>query len=188
MMGEHVIPVCRETGLWYYFVELTWKQTEEGPLNGPNARFLVFWPRWCRAAVEGQPEEVFLNKAITERLKKDPKLESRDAVELYKLLRDKKCADAVPVLLDRYYVYNEREVPGKLESYPGSRAITYRGMFEPIISFADTRHAGLLEDFIAEHPMLVELNWMLEQVRERPAPAPTADPPFRLGTTVVQAP
>jgi len=54
-----------------------------------------------------------------------------------------------------------------------------------MLSFADSRHADLLEKFISEKPALEPLKKRLAEVRARPAPLPQHEPPFRLGTNAV---
>ncbi len=184
-MGQYVVPKCQEAGLWYYFVELTWKETgENASLKPRDPRFERAWPWWCRKALEGQPEESFLTSAIIERLQNDQELVDRENLEFYKNLLKAQGADTVPVLVQRYEAFYRREVNGP-EDFPGSHAITYRRMFEPILSFADTRHVDLLEKFIDDHAPLADLKLRLADVRARSAPEAKTDPSFRLGTMPV---
>ena len=71
------------------------------------------------------------------------------------------------------------------EVFPGANETTYRGMFKPILDFADSRHADLIEKFIAEHPALAPLKDQVAEIRKRPAPAARVEPPFRLGMQLV---
>ncbi len=187
LMGDYVVPECQKAGLWYYFIELTWKQTEEGPLKSPDVRFAETWPVWCRLALAGQPEESYLSLAKAERLKNDPTLENRENVQFYREILKSKDSVVLPLLIDRYEAFYRREVNGP-EVFPGSHAITYRGMFEPILSFADARHVELLEKFIDDHATLADLKPRLADVRARPAQPTKADPPFRLGIMPVKVP
>ena len=184
-MGPFVVPKCRDAGLWYYFVELTWKQTgENASLKPRDPRFELAWPWWCREALTGQPEEIFLLLAIRERLQNDQELVERENFEFYKKLLKEQDAEAVSILVQRYDAFNKREVTGP-ELFAGRHAELYRGMFEPILSFADSRHADLLEAFIAKHLALADLKPKLTDVRARPAQVPKAEPPLRLGTTLM---
>jgi hypothetical protein len=180
-MGQYVVPKFRAAGLWYYYVELTWKQTGENGMLAPrDPRFEQVWPYWSRIALADHPEEEYLRLAMEERLDRDVNLQEPDALELYKSLLDGKESDAVPILVQRYDAYNKREVTGP-ELFAGRHAELYRGMFEPILSFADSRHADLLEKFAADHEALADLKPRLADLRAKPAPAAKADPPFRTG-------
>lgn len=188
-MEPYVLPKCRAAGLWYYYVELTWKRTGENPVlkPRPDRKFDQTWPEWCRKALTGQPEQRYLSLAMAQRLENDPTLENRENVDFYRELLKAKDADAIPVLIARYDAFNKREVPGP-ELFAGRHATLYRGMFEPLLSFADTRHVDLLEKFIDDHAALADLKPRLADVRARPAPEAKADPPFRLGTMPVRTP
>ena len=187
LMGAYVIPECQRAGLWYYFIELTWKQTQEGPLKSPDVCLVETWPVWCRLALAGQPEESYLSIAKSERLKNDPTLENRENLQFYRELLKSQDSNVLPLLIERYDAFNRREVIGP-EVYPGSHAITYRGMFEPLLSLADSRHVEILEKFIADHEALADLKPRMAGVRAKPAPAAKSEPPFRLGITSVTTP
>ncbi len=185
-MGPLVVRHMTERGLWGYYIELTWKKTGELSIGHPQG-VNVDWARWCRLALAGQPEELFLVRAIMDRLVRDEQLESPDAFESYRCLLEGTKSDAIPVLVQRYDAYNRREASG-IELYPGAKAESYSGLFKPILQFADSRHADLLEKFVDAHPALSELTPKLAEVRARPAPPPKAEPPFRLGTEIVRVP
>jgi hypothetical protein len=122
LMQPLAISYLVEVGLWYYYVEMTWKQT--GELTVSSLRHIDdHWQRWCRMALAGRPEEVYLHRAMTERIEKDELLEAADATRLYRELLDAKWAEAVPVLIRRYEAYNKREIRGP-EVFLGSHAIT----------------------------------------------------------------
>ncbi|MBU4459591.1 MAG: hypothetical protein KJ579_03400 [Verrucomicrobia bacterium] len=185
-MGPLVARRMAENGLWGYYIELTWKQTREKS-NGHPQDINMDWARWCRLALAGQPEEMYLFLAMTDRIAKDERLESPEAVVLYRTVRDAKDANAVVVLVDRFEAFFGREVTGP-EMFPGRHAQLFRGMFEPILASADSRHSDLLDKFAAVHPALFQLTPKLAEVRARPAPPPKAEPPFRLGTGIVRIP
>ena len=176
------IPEMVRYGLWYYYIELTWKNTGEVSTS-KIPRLKGDWVRWCRMALAGQEEQGWLQLAMIERLKKDALLAESDSVELYQALC-KSNADAVPILVERFDAYNKHEVKGP-EIYTGANAITYRGMFEPILAVADTRHTILLEKFVKDHPVLTALEPKIAEVRARPTSAVKHEPSFRLGTNLV---
>jgi hypothetical protein len=183
-MRKYVMPKCKELGLWYYYIELTWKNTGECAIfrQHKDVKFNLLWPGWCRGVLKDQPEDVWLRLAILERLQNDPTLEDRENLEFYREFLRGGCE--VSILVDRFDAYFEREATG-MESYQGERAKTYLRLFQPIFACADSRHADLLEKFISEHPALAELKLKVAEVRARPAPVAKAEPAFRLGTNVV---
>jgi hypothetical protein len=185
-MSELVISRMLELGLWYYYIETTWKQTEEWPLVRIR-RIFEHWNSWCRAALKGQPEEVYLWLSIEERLDHDATMEAYDVRNLYAYLRNNEQTNFVPVLVRTYYAYFKKLSPGR-ERYPGRYAEIHQRKFGPILSFANSSHIAMLEKFIDERPDLAELKPKLEEVRLRPPQPPKPEPPFRLGTTPVKTP
>ena len=179
-MQPLAITYLTEVGLWYYYVEMTWKQTGEVTVS-PLKHIDEQWQRWCRMALSGRPEEVYLLLAMTDRLEKDELLEAADATQLYRELLNAQWPEAVPVLVRRYDAYNKRKVRGP-EVFPGSQAITFRGMFQPILDTADHRHAELLEVYMTGESRLAELLPALADVRGRAAAATKAEPSFSLDT------
>ena len=170
-----------EIGLWYYYIELTWKETEE-TCNSKYDDVRKRWPHWCLKAVSTQPERYWYQFAVEERMASTPFSPwHRGRYETF--LREK-TPDAVPILIEYAEQYFRSKVAGN-ETYPGARDVTFRGMFTPVLSLADSRHADMLEKFIAEKPALEPLKKRLAEVRARPAPPPQSEPPFRLGTNAV---
>lgn len=186
-----------KVGLWYYYMESTWKMTGElGQSSLQNINH--YWPRWCRLAVCGlpdrddvlspaisarlgrngdaralrQPEETFMRLAMLDRLERDPSLEAPDAVELYRELIEAKRPEALPVLVGCWDAFAKRDVIG-------------RDNFASILTFADSRTADLLTRFLADHPALSVLKSKLAEVRARPAATALPEPAFRLGTNLV---
>ena len=184
-IGTIAIPHLVEVGLWYYYIELTWKRSGESSL-APIENIEVYWCRWCREALAGQPEETFLRRAMAERLEMDAKLESTDARDIYGELRDSVDPLAVPTLVARYDAFSRLQVTG-LELYGGAHAQSYRSGFSLILRAADARHADLLERFVADHAELADLKPKLAEVRVRRAAAASSEPPLRLGRLPVVA-
>ena len=180
LMQPLAISHLAEVGLWYYYIEVTWKQTDELAVS-PLRHINEHWQRWCRMALAGRPEEMYLLRAMTERLEKDELLEAADAVRLYREILDAKWPEAVPVLVRRYEAYNKREITGP-EVFSGSHAITYRGMFQPILAMADHRHAEMLAAYMAGQPRLAELLPSLADVLGRTPVASKKEPSFSPGT------
>ncbi len=185
-MSELVISRMLELGLWYYYIETTWKQTEEWPLVRIR-RIYEYWNPWCRAVLKGQPEEVYLWLSIEDRLDRDVAMEAYDSKTLYAYVRKNKQTNSVSVLVRRYDAYFQRDTGG-IDAYPGRNAELYSGILKTIISFSDSSHADMLEKFIDERPDLAELKPKLEEVRARPAHPPAPEPLFRLGITPVKTP
>jgi hypothetical protein len=185
-MSNLVISRMLQLGLWYYYIETTWKQTEEWPLVRIR-RIYEHWNPWCRAALKGQPEEPYIWLAIEDRLDRDAAMKAYDAKTLYAYVRNNKQTNSVPVLVRRYDAYFQRYTGG-IDAYPGRNAELYSGILKRIISFSDSSHADMLEKFIDERPDLAELKPKLEEVRLRPPQPSKPEPPFRLGTTPVKTP
>jgi hypothetical protein len=171
-MGEHVIPKMKEAGLPYYFIEQNWKtmwiRREAGRIG-----LIDLWPRWCRAALSGQPEEIYLWWAIADRIEKNEMfMESYDNRVLYRVMAKQELAQTVPVLLTTRDSYITHEF-----FKPDQRV--YRDFLLRVISFAEPQHMELLEQFIAEREeMLGDLRPRLDEVRKR-EPQPVVEPPFR---------
>lgn len=183
-MDPYVVPVMKEAGLWYHYLEAYWKKTGEGALPSFDRQFDLAWAAWGALAIENQPEEYYRIRILIQWLEEDKDMSAGYAKEYYRYLREKKIPDAVPVLVERYESYFKREATG-MELYPGARNESLKGMFEPILLFADARHADLIEKYIAEHAALAPLKEKVAEIRARPAPPPTPEPPFRLGTRLV---
>ena len=196
-MSSVVVPYLAKQGLWYYYIEITWKQTGEmavSPLQRINER----WPRWCRMALCGmpddksdvspamrarlgrypsivispQPEAYFLWLAMGDRLANDPALRSPGAVELYRELVKSRQPQVVPVLVSRYAAYDRH-----LEAE--------HGVFADVLSFADSSQANFLDAFVVSNVDLSPLRQRISDVRDRPVHVTESAPPFRLGTNLV---
>jgi len=180
-MGKLVVSRSCEMGLWYHYVEIHWKNTQEYSIPSPHSSYWQkCWTHHLLATLADQPERFYLVRALIERLQQDSTLAVSRTQDYYRYLLQHKDADAVPILVERYDAYFKHEVNGP-EVFPGSYQITYRGMFTRILSFADSRHAEMLEKFIAERPVLGPLKGQVAEIRKRPAPPPRVEPPFRLG-------
>ena len=181
-MGVIVVPKCKEIVLWYYYIELTWKETGEDILNSRDNGVRGRWPHWCLDAVAEEPERYWYRQAVAERMSDLPF--SAWHLGRYQTFLREKDPEVVPILVQYYDMYNKLKVTGP-EMYPGENAIIYRNEFCPVLAFTDSRHADLLEKFISEKPALEPLKKRLAEVRARPAPPPQSEPPFRLGTNAV---
>ena len=180
-LGIVVVPTCKEYGLWYYYLELRWKTTGELAIEPWDKRINESWTGWCVGALIEEPECTYLLKVLRDVLEADATLTDRfHGVRAFRSLLELKDADAVPVLVERYDVYF-KQVVNVPEAFPGRHAQLYAGMFGSILSFADSRHAEMLEKFIAERPALAPLKEQVAEIRKRPAPPPRVEPPFRLG-------
>lgn len=179
-LGEIVIPKCIKAGLWYYYIELTWKRTKEFSFFGAP-RMAESWPGWCREALGRQPEERYLVQAIGERLEEDSAFQDYTDVWLYQGLIGIQEADVIPALIRTHYAYFARLTSAAPEQQPE----IYRNNFAGLMEFADARHADLIEKFIAGHPALAPLKGKVAEIRKRPAPVPPVEPLFRLGAKLV---
>ncbi len=186
-MHQYVVPKLQEAGLWYYYIELMWKNTGEFGLAWGERRYqkgdvrfsYEAWPRWCRQALEGEPEELYLWMAIADRIEKDDRfLESYDNRELFSALVQRGYAMSVPILLQRWDEYVLKEYPNPSPN-PEDRRMTHRNFLAKVLSFAEPAHVELLERFITRREeTLGDLRPKLEEVRRR-QPVKVEEPPFR---------
>jgi hypothetical protein len=175
-LGMIAIPKCIETGLWYYYIELHWKRTREvSRFSAP--RIEEFWDRWCRRALDNEPERYFFLRAISERLEKNVDFHDHADFLLYNELRKSEIGEAMPTLIRCHRAYFSR----LLSAPPEQKPETYRNNFDDLLKFADSRHADLIEKTIQENPTLVSLMDRVAEIRKRPARSALAEPPFRLG-------
>lgn len=186
-MRRLAIDWIAEQGLWYYYIEQTWKLTMERYCGIQSSNINAYWMDWCMEALSGQPEEVYLFLAIEDRLDRDANMEIMDARWLYSYLRDIKQTISVPLMVRRYDAFFKVNY-SQLERFPGHKNERYAIFFTPIILLANSSHLELLEKSIDERPALAEHKPNLEKVRARPAHAPAPDPAFRLGKTPVKIP
>jgi hypothetical protein len=182
-MTNIAVPYLARLGLWYYYVEMTWKTASE-LAPPPSLRINEYIPWWGRKALAGQIEHDYLCRAMADRLAKDVSLERPDAVAIYQELIKQKEASAVPALIMTCEAFYTRTRMG-IEMHPGENDEIRRAMVQDILNFADSRHVDMLEKYIAEKPVLEPLKQRLAEVRARPAPPPVIEPPFRLGTNSV---
>jgi hypothetical protein len=173
-------------GAWYYCIELTWKQTNEVATGSRSHAYddgslPAAWPRLCANAVRKQPEKLWLDRVLAEQVK------SADFVgfnkynygRIYKILLEDREPEFVQILIDRFDEFMPTDV-GNLQGKPIYAEFSV-GYFKKIMSFADNRHATLIEKFIDNHPIYEPLRPRIEEIRSRPAP-PQPDPreAFRL--------
>ncbi len=206
-LGTIIVPKCREVGLWYYYVELTWKETGELPVCGKCLKPIQEYtnPRerydeLARRAKEGLRSCIHQDERFQkewpgwclEVFTGEPekywyrKAISERMIEIpfslwhydrYLLFFKEKDKESVPLLVQLY--------DARTKIYPSNRDDWYREGFLQIMAFADSRHADLLEKYISAKPALEPLKNRLAEVRARPAPPPVTEPPFRLGTNAV---
>lgn len=213
-MGSIVVPKCREVGLWYYYIELTWKETNEFPSCGkclkplqeytnPSERYAELdrrqkaglrtcihqdggfrgrWPHWCLDAVADGPEGYWYRKAVAELMLASPF--SGWHLGRYQTFLREKNPETVYLLVQCYEDYYKNTTTPQAYQSP-QHPETYRRLFLPILSFADSRHADMLEKFISKQSILEPLRKKLAEVRARAAPPPVTEPPFRLGKELV---
>ena len=195
-MMKLVVDYMKKVGLWYYCLEVVWKTTND---NGKIFRRNTpeNWAGGCTRAVRDNPEErVWFLRICSDVLKNAPDLDpyrSR-AGWLYSTLRREEKPDTVPILLEA--MHNQK---GDIF-----------GFVVEVSKYADARSIEAIEQYIAKYPPPpVDPLWIeaiqkddptvtaetfhprrfaqaLAPVRARPAPPPTPEPPFRLGTKVIK--
>lgn len=179
------IPEITRCGLWYYYIELIWKNTQETS-DSRIPRLATAWPWWCVEVVKTEPESRFLWLAMIERL--DTYSQSLDdtGVRIYRTLENN-APNAIPVLICRFDAYQKATVCS-LEPFPGANAQNYLGKFTTLISHADSRHISVVQKFIASNSVLAPLYSQLSSMSARNAMVDQPEPPFRLNTNLVVAP
>ena len=184
-IGTIIVPKCVELGLWYYFVEMTWKRTGEDIITPWDSRMQGVLAGSGRRALEKQPERYYLIKTIMDRLEQDTEMKDIEDILFYRWFFDSKDADAMPVLIQRHAAFFKQSILLPAGNYYDDKPEVYRNSFELLMEFADSRHADLIGKFIAEHPALAPLKDKVAEIRKRPAPPPLVEPPFRLGQNLV---
>jgi hypothetical protein len=186
LMGQHVLPVLREAGLWYYYIEQVWKQTGEGP---PAMKFdhlfMERWVGWCAAVVKEQPEKIWWARVVADRLETSDFMDWRDR-DLFKALLESGESDTVHFLVRRFDDYFRADAKGLDESNWMWRE-SYPLRFMPIFGMADESHVGPLGEHIQSHPLLHPHLGKLEKVRKRPPNDETKRLRFRLGANWVES-
>ena len=180
-----IMPTCKEYGLWYYYLEMKWKLTGELAIDPFDSRINKQWIGWCVHSVWGEPEDYYFRRMLREALEADMMLTNGyKGVGAFRSLLQHKDADAVPILVERLPQYVKVTGPSILTPSEIETSIGFR--LKEILSFADSRHAEVLEKFIAERPALAPLKEQVAEIRKRPAPPPRVEPPFRLGQELVK--
>jgi hypothetical protein len=184
LMSKHVLPVLREAGLWYYYIEQVWKQTGEGP---PAMKFdhlfMERWVGWCAAVVKEQPEKIWWARAVGDRLQGDDFLNWRNRLDFRQLI-ESGIPEGFPFVLARYDDFCLKE-HGQIKTSGDTNAISYRGLFERVFGLASPLNADQLETFITARPLLSGFQPRLEEVRKRDRNLDDLCKVFRLGSTVV---
>jgi len=179
-MSAFVIPDLRGAGLWYYYLEIKWKQTGETPRR-PQERIAEYWPNWCFGAVKDGPERVWFLRVCSD-LMADPNTPGQVLLGVYDTLSREKKSDTVPLLAE-YYDKCRQLRPG-VDSSPAERDAAYRMAFASLSALADSRHVEALNKFMSGKLVLASLTNTIAAVRDRKV-AEQSDPPFRLGTNTV---
>jgi hypothetical protein len=191
LMGDDVRRVCREAGLWYFFIEQTWKQTGESPpLMAYDKGFRSRWPGWCASVVREQPENIWWARALGDYLATSALKPSGLDVEFersYKQLLESEEPDVVPTLATRFHDFLQSRNPER-GAIPQTWFDSNRAAFSLILNVADRRHAELLEKTIQDQPYLRGLAGRLPEVRAREPKDETERLRFRLGATPVEVP
>lgn len=187
LMGKHVLPVLREAGLWYYYIEQVWKQTNEGPpAMAFDNLFMESWTDWCAAVVKEQPEKIWWARALADRLEASDFKDWRD-IALFNELLSSGESDAAPFLVRRFDDWFRADTHNR-EAFPGSWKSTYPRRFSKIMAFADASQSSLVEDFLNREPLLTPLRESVGEVRSRKSIDETERLRFRLGSSFVEIP
>jgi hypothetical protein len=187
LMGKDVKNVCRISGLWYYYVEQTWKLTREGPqVMASDGKFMGAWPVWCAEVVKEQPEKIWWARAVADRLEAVDFKSYSDRV-LFKALIDSAEGDVVPFLIRRFDDYFRADAKGLDESHWMWKE-SYPLRFLPIFAMADSSHVEQLGEHFQSHRLLHPHQGKLEEARTRLPKDAVERLRFRLGTNLFESP
>ena len=181
-MGPMADKRIRAAGLWYYYLEINWKDTQETSHKRFGGRLAEVWPSYLLRAVSKEPEDWYRHRVIMDRLSADPPPGKQMFMRFYDALINDHCSDAVPVLLANMDAMIKYTWPSNLSEDQISRAD--RSSFTRIAGISDRRHVALLSKCINERPALIEYRAQLDEIRQRPAREDgDSEPPFRLMPT-----
>jgi hypothetical protein len=181
-MGPMADKRIQAAGLWYYYLEINWKDTQETSHKRFGSRLTEVWPSYLLRAVSQEPEGGYRHRVMMERLAADPPPDRYLFVRFYNALIEDRCSDAVPVLLANMDALIKNTWPSNLSEDQISRAD--RSEYVKIAGIADQRHVYMLSKCINERPALIEYREQLDEIRQRPArEAGDSEPPFRLMPT-----
>jgi len=188
----HMTPLVtkrfKEEGLWYYYAEANWKDTDEGPLDKRlGIRVIEAWPYYAKQALEGEPESYYYVKVAVDRLEQDPELKDRANRGRYELLLRDKVMDAAPVLakLSMAYIIALNPLFRNGQKQPSNDG--HRDFVAKIVSFAGKDGANEIQKYLEANPHLEALKPKVEELKARKeTTAARMEPPFRLGQKPIQ--
>lgn len=171
-------------GLWYDYLEINWKDTQETLHKYFGGRLAEAWPSYlCRAASRA-PERSYCHRIMMDRIASDPPPGYQIFMRFYNALIDDHCSDAVPVLISQFLRYLEMQSGQIKEPVQWPYSIGYPSQFKRIIGIADERHAQLLADMANRYEWLEPCRNQVADVLQRPArKADDFEPTFRLMPT-----
>jgi hypothetical protein len=182
-MGPLADPRLDAAGLWYYYLEINWKDTQEMP-NENMWRLAEVWASCLLRAAGRAPEGAYRHRVMMDRLADDPPLGKKMFMRFYDALIKDHYSDAVPVLIARFLQYLEMQTGQIREPVEWPYSIGYPGQFKRVIGIADARHAELLEEMVNRYEWLEPCRELLADVLQRPVrEADDSEPPFRLMPT-----
>ncbi len=175
-------PRLDAAGLWYYYLEINWKDTQETSHKYFGWRLAEAWPSYLLRAASRSPEGCYRHRVMMDRIASDPPPGKQMFMRFYDALINDHCSDAVPVLLVKMNLMITYAWPSDLSKEQISRAD--RSVYEKIVCISDQRHVGMLSQCIDERPALFHYREQLDQIRLRPVrKADDFEPPFRLMPT-----
>jgi hypothetical protein len=110
-MRDMVVADLKEAGLWYYYLELEWKITNE-KAKIRDTKIIDFWTGWCSFAVKDNLEERVWFLRVYSDVAENPETYSR-AERLYSILKQEKQADSFDLASELAEAY-KREPPFRL--------------------------------------------------------------------------
>jgi len=188
----------KEEGLWYYYVEMNWKNTGEGSTDRKlgNSRFEV-WPIYGKIGLDGEPEYFYYVKSAIDRLQLDPELKSKENRRMFEFLKNEKIMDAMPTLIKNSISYSKSLNPLYMQRDESDRLRGNNEFVESLLQFAAPSDADTILKHIDANQHLGTLRPKIEELKQRkdlmPPPnprkkkgerdpiPPMKEPSFRLG-------
>ncbi len=181
-MGPLADPRLDAAGLWYYYLEINWKDTQENSNEHFGWRLADVWHSYLLRAADRAPEGAYRHRVMMDRLADDPPPGKKMFMRFHSALVKDHYSDAVPLLLEKMNLMIMYVWPANLSEDQIARAD--RSEFEKILSISDQRHVDMLSKRIDERPALLQYRRHLDEIRLRPVrKADDSEPPFRLMPT-----
>lgn len=167
----------KERRLWYYYLEVIWKETSEYSESAHSRSIFRFWPAYARDALRGEPEEYYRFQILRDILRHDPQIKSEEARNVFALLITLKRSEAMPELLAAFPHYVDTVAAVLTKTQAGKDLISRQVMSE-LLMIARPQDVDVLEKLLEANPHLKRLEVMLDAARKRKPVEEATEPSF----------